>query len=99
MRDEEGKGQEEEKEKDSSGLKGGEAMDRGVALEEWIRIRGDKGLVDEGEEEAEDEEVKLQVFKEAMGGRERVVGLGRVVCRGSAYQVVYGGADKVVEPQ
>lgn len=99
MREEEGKGEDEEKEEDSSGLKGGEAVNGGVALKEWIRIRGDDCLVDEGEEEAKDEEVKLQVFEEAMGGWEGVVGLGRVICRASATQVVYGGADEVVEPQ
>lgn len=59
-------------------------MDGGPAFEEGIGVGGDEGLVGKGDEEAEDEEIELEMLEAAVrrGGREwgeGVVGLGHVV--------------------
>lgn len=97
--EEEGEGEEEEEEEDSGGLKRGEAVDGGMALEERVRVKGHEELVGEGDEEAEDEQVELKVFEEMRGRRESQGMEGFCGVGLWGFQVVAGGADEVVEPQ
>lgn len=64
--EEESQRKEEEEEEDSSGEKGGKAMDGSAAFNEGVRVRGDKDLVGDGDEEADKNEVELQVLKARM---------------------------------
>lgn len=52
--------------------------------------------MDEGNEEAEDEEVELKVPPPGGGGGEGMIGLGKVIA-GRFEEVVPGGADHVVQ--
>ena len=73
-------------------------MDGGAALEEGVGIGGNEGLVGEGDEEAKDEEVELEMAEEAVGAvGERVVRSGGVIS--GRLEVVLGGADEMVESQ
>lgn len=74
-------GEEEEEKGNEGGLKGGKAVNGGATFEEGVRVGGGDGLVGEGDEETEDEKVKLEVFETVMlvvVQRKRVVGFGRV---------------------
>lgn len=95
--EEEGKGEKEKEEENGGRLEGSEAVNRGSTLEERVGIGGEEGLVDEGDEKAEDEEVELEMVDEAVGGMgERVVRLGGVIA--GRLEVVLGGGDEMVEP-
>ena len=73
-------------------MKGGEAVDRGAALEERVRVGRDKRLVEKGNEKAENEKVERKVFEAEIGReRERVERLGGVGLWG--FEEVTGGAD------
>lgn len=98
FREEKGNGKDEEEKQDSGGVKGGEAVDRCAALEERVRVGGDEGLVQKGNEKADNEKVERKVFKAEIGReRKRVEGLGGVGLWG--FEEVSGGADEVVETQ
>lgn len=68
--EEEGEGEEEEGEEYSGGLQGGEKVDGGAAFDEGISVGGDEKLVDESYEEAEDDEVELQISPPVVVGGE-----------------------------
>jgi hypothetical protein len=55
-----------------------ESVDKGPALKERIGVKGDEGLVDEGDEEAEDEQVKLEKA-EVLQLEETVIRSDRVI--------------------
>lgn len=83
-------------------MEGGEAVNGGVALDQWVGGGGGYGLKGGGDEEADDHEVELEVAEEGAvvwGGRrwERVVGTGGVGLR--RLEVAAGGGDEVVEAE
>lgn len=54
--------------------------------------------MEKGDEEAEDDEIELQMAEKAVlvGGGKGVIGFGDIIAGG--LEVVLGGADKVVKP-
>lgn len=91
--EEEGDGEEEEEEEDGGGLEGSEAVDGGVALDEWVGFGRQEELVSESDDEAEDDKVELKVSEAIV--RERVEGFGKVGLLWR-FQVVSCRADEMV---
>lgn len=72
-------------------------MDRSATFfEERIGLERDEELVDQGNEEAEEEKVELEMAETGERGKgEGMVGLGGVVARG--FHVVAGAAHQVAQ--
>ena len=71
-------------------------MDGGAAFEEWVGVKGGEGVVGDGDAEAAQDEIELEVLQ-PMRKRKWVKGLGGVRLRGLEVQT--GRPNHVVHSQ